>query len=81
MSTPETWAALADTDALIKLAPAVAVVLLIAATLRRFRSPFALPLLLVAVPLGFYGVLWAAGLSLDDAREAGWVTKPQVRKE
>jgi hypothetical protein len=69
---------LADREALIRLAPALGTTLLIALTLRRFRSPFALPLLLLALPLGFYGVLWAAGLTLEDARDAGWVTKPQA---
>jgi hypothetical protein len=43
------------------------------------RSPFALPALLVAAPALFYLVLFATGASLDDAREAGWVSKPQVR--
>ena len=42
------------------------------------RSPFALPALLVAAPALFYLVLFATGVSLDDAREAGWVSKPQV---
>lgn len=53
-------------------------VVVIALTLRRCRSPFALPLLLVAIPLAFYAVLWSMGLTLDDARAAGWVTQPQV---
>jgi len=44
------------------------------------RSPFALPALLVTAPLLFYGVLFACGMSLEDAREAGWVSKPQVRE-
>ena len=42
------------------------------------RSPFALPALLVAAPAFFYLVLFATGASLDEAREAGWVSKPQV---
>ena len=41
------------------------------------RSPFALPALLLLAPALFYGVLAAAGMSLADAREAGWVSKPQ----
>lgn len=41
------------------------------------RSPFALPALLLACPLLFYAFLFAFGLTLEDAREAGWVSKPQ----
>ena len=41
------------------------------------RSPLALPALLLAVPALFYVALFAAGLSLEDARQAGWVSKPQ----
>ncbi len=43
------------------------------------RSPFALPILLLAVPCVFYGLLRAFGYTLQDAQEAGWVSKPQVR--
>lgn len=42
------------------------------------RSAFALPMLLVATPAAFYALLWARGMSLDEAREAGWVSKPNV---
>ena len=46
--------------------------------LHRVRSPYVLPALLLAVPVAFHGVLLVAGVSLDQAREAGWVTKPEV---
>ena len=126
------WAQLASADALVKLAPAAALVILITLVLHRVRqearprcsappwagaacalgcgrcclglwqawcpalrwpslppacmslpagtcrSPFALPALLVAVPAAFYGLLWTYGISLDEAREAGWVSKPNV---
>lgn len=71
------WAQLASRDALLKLAPALAMVLLITAVLHRVRSPFALPALLLAAPALFYGVLAACGWSLADARAAGWVSTPQ----
>ena len=72
------WLALArDSGALLKLAPAAALSLLITAVLKRVRSPFALPALLLATPLAFYATLAALGLSLDDARAAGWVAAPQ----
>lgn len=71
------WAQLASAEALLKLAPALAMVLLITVVLQRFRSPFVLPALLVAAPALFYAVLWCQGMSLEEAREAGWVSKPQ----
>lgn len=42
----------------------------------RPRSPFALPLLLLAAPVAFYGFLAARGLSLAEAQAAGWAAKP-----
>lgn len=111
--SPASWARLLAPDALLKLAPALGLVVCITLVLRRFRcvaclgsckglelrasaetqarrraqlllacrrcrrSPLALPALLVAAPLLFYAFLLARGLSLDDAREAGWVSKPQ----
>ncbi|KAI7843279.1 hypothetical protein COHA_003111 [Chlorella ohadii] len=73
----QSWAQLANTDALLKLAPALVLVALISLVMARTRSPFALPTLLVAAPAAFYAVLFATGHSLEDAREAGWVGKPQ----
>ncbi|KAL4419479.1 hypothetical protein ABPG77_008281 [Micractinium sp. CCAP 211/92] len=72
------WAQLASTGALVKLAPAAALVILITLVLHRVRSPFALPALLVAVPAAFYGLLWTCDITLDEAREAGWVSKPNL---
>ncbi|KAL4452289.1 hypothetical protein ABPG75_007951 [Micractinium tetrahymenae] len=71
------WRQLADTQVLLKLAPALALVLLISLVMHRIRSPLALPALMLAAPLAFYGVLYACGLSLADARAAGWVSKLQ----
>ena len=79
VSSLASWAQLASGDALLKLAPALAIVALISLVLHRVRSPFALPALLVAAPLLFYAFLFARGLTLEDARNAGWVSKPQVR--
>lgn len=71
------WAELASVDALTKLAPALALVALISLVLHKVRSPLALPALLLAAPLVFYAVLWARGISLEEARQAGWVSAPQ----
>ncbi len=37
-----------------------------------------MPALLVVAPLAFYAALFATGYTLEEAREAGWVSKPQV---
>jgi sulfate permease, SulP family len=76
---PVSWLNLADADALLKLLPALALLVLIAGVQRRFSNPIALPLLLAATPAVFFAAVYAAGGSLETARAAGWVTKPQVQ--
>jgi SulP family sulfate permease len=77
VTTPRSWTGLADTEALLRLLPAVAMAGLLTLVLRRCRSPYALPALLLAVPLAFYGLLAAGGWTLEDARRGGWVAQPQ----
>lgn len=72
---------LASPNALLHLAPALALALLLALVLRRARSPYALPALLLAVPAAFHLALLVAGVSLEEARAGGWVTPAQVRRE
>lgn len=81
VTTPRTLWRLADTTALAKLLPAVGMVTLLTVVLRRSRSPYALPALLLAVPAAFYAVLALGGWSLEDARRAGWVVTPQASAE
>ncbi|KAG7382232.1 DnaJ sub B member 9 [Phytophthora pseudosyringae] len=38
-----------------------------------FKNPFALSTAIVAMPVVFFLVLVASGISLDDARESGWI--------
>lgn len=76
--TVQSLAQLADAGVLARLLPAVALCVAITVVTRRFRSPYALPALLLATPLLFYAALAAAGMSLADAQAAGWVTRPQV---
>ncbi|KFM27070.1 Uncharacterized protein C24H6.11c [Auxenochlorella protothecoides] len=73
---PMTWAGLASADALLRLVPALLLLLLITAVQRRFSHPLALPLLLAAAPVVFYVVLAAGGWTLAEAQQDGWVTKP-----
>jgi hypothetical protein len=66
-------------DALTKLVPTLASAAALFLTMTRARSPFALPAVLVALPLAFYAVLLATGTSLAEAQDLGWALKPQVR--
>ncbi|KIY98753.1 hypothetical protein MNEG_9207 [Monoraphidium neglectum] len=59
------------------LAPTLASALVIITTMSRARSPWALPGVLVALPLAFHAVLLWAGVTLADAQDAGWALKPE----
>jgi hypothetical protein len=48
-------------------------------TMARTQHPLALPGALLAIVAAFHGVLLAAGVSLQEAQDAGWVLKPAVR--
>ncbi|KAK9824383.1 hypothetical protein WJX72_009880 [[Myrmecia] bisecta] len=79
MGSLASWLQLADRGTALKLAPAVAsmLVLMLVTTSRRIRSPWALPVTLVFIPAAFFVVLLAMGRSLGEAREGGWVATPQ----
>ncbi len=72
------WAHLANVPALIKLAPAAGATALLLVVLKFARNPFALPTVLVSIPLIFHAVLFATGTSLQQAADAGWVMQPEV---
>lgn len=44
--------------------------------MKRFSHPLALPAVLVAIPVAFHAARLAAGVSMEDAMDAGWVTRP-----
>ncbi|KAI8470530.1 MAG: hypothetical protein J3K34DRAFT_255209 [Monoraphidium minutum] len=71
------WLNLFARDPLIKLAPTVVSALVLMLTMTRARSPWALPAVLVALPLAFHAVLLATGITLEQAQDAGWALKPQ----
>ena len=48
-------------------------------TMARTQHPLALPAALLGIVAAFHGVLLAAGVSLQEAQDAGWVLKPAVR--
>lgn len=76
--TPSSWTALANSQALIHLLPAIIMAIALSAVQRRFRSPLALPLFLLVVPLLFYAVVFIGGWSLADVRAAAWMSSPSI---
>lgn len=50
-----------------------------AGSLHLMRHPLALPAMLLAIPAFFYACLAASGISLQQARDAGWVAQLEVR--
>ncbi len=78
VDSPQTWLQLLHWDPFIKLAPAVVSTLLLMLVMSRFKSPWALPAILVFIPGVFFVVLACMHKSLAEAQDGGWVAKPEV---
>lgn len=78
VDTFQSWVNLLHKDALIKLGPVVLSTLVLYLTMHYVRSPFALPGVLIIIPLVFHAILLAMGCSLATAADNGWVQQPQV---
>ena len=78
VDSPATWLQLLHWDPFVKLAPAVVSTLLLMLVMARFKSPLALPAVLVFLPGVFFLVLACLHKSLADAQDGGWVAKPAV---
>ena len=78
VDSPATWLQLLQWDPFIKLAPAVVSTMLLMLVMARFKSPLALPAVLVFLPGLFFMVLACLHKSLVDAQDGGWVAKPSV---
>ena len=78
VDTPQSWLHLLDWDPFLKLTPAVVSTLLLMLVMSRFKSPLALPAILVFLPGIFFVVLACLHKSLADAQGSGWVAKPAV---
>ncbi|KAJ0409421.1 hypothetical protein P43SY_002311 [Pythium insidiosum] len=70
---PSDWMQLANTESLVLLTPGVLAGLLIFYALSKYDHVAILPSCMVIILALFYVVLLVSGLSLDDARAAGWV--------
>lgn len=78
VDSPATWLQLLQWDPFVKLAPAVISTMLLMLVMARFKSPLALPGVLVFLPGIFFVVLACLHKSLADAQDGGWVAKPAV---
>ena len=72
------WTNLGSADALTKLGPALGSTLALLATLKLGRNPLLLPAVLLAIPAAFHLLLWAAGISRQQAADDGWTMQPEV---
>ncbi|KAA6425635.1 MAG: Sulfate Permease Family [Trebouxia sp. A1-2] len=77
VDSPQTWLQLLHWDPAMKLAPAVVSTLLLMLVMSRFRSPWALPAVLIFIPGVFFVVLACLHKSLAQAQDGGWVARPQ----
>jgi glucan phosphoethanolaminetransferase (alkaline phosphatase superfamily) len=65
-------------QAALRAAPTLASCLACMLVMARCKHPAALPATLAAIVAIFHAVLLAAGVSLAQAQQAGWVLKPAV---
>jgi len=74
------WGLLLDMSNLRLAIPGLVTGLVLTLTSRRATSSGTLPLVMVAIPALFYVTFWVCGISLEEARESGWVgeTSPTV---
>ena len=78
VDSPQTWLQLLQWDPAMKLAPAVVSTLLLMLVMSHFRSPWALPAVLIFIPGVFFLVLACLHKSLAQAQDGGWVARPQA---
>lgn len=76
---PTDWAKLFHEQALILSFPGVMSGILLTFVARKCNNEAMLPLSMVAIPVGFYLVLFIHGMSISDAREGGWVGEVSSR--
>lgn len=70
-------AAFGNVTTLGKLAAAIVVALALQLALRRSKSPFVLPIVLLSGFAAFYVALLPTGVSISAAQELGWMFRPQ----
>jgi len=73
LMSPRDWAYLLQPHLLLLAIPGLVSGMLMTIVSRKVESDAALPLLMVLIPAVFYGIIYAAGIGLDGAREGQWV--------
>ena len=68
------WGNFYSERALILLAPGVVLGVTTYLLLCKIRSPYVLPCCMLGILTLFFGLLFLAGMSLDDARAYGWIS-------
>ncbi|KAG1670994.1 hypothetical protein FOA52_014384 [Chlamydomonas sp. UWO 241] len=76
INTVTSWVHILNAQALTRLAPLALSVAMLMLTMEHATHPLALPCVLALIPALFYVVLFACGLTLADAQDAGWVMAP-----
>lgn len=67
------WGNLLNLHSLLLAIPGLGAGLILTLASRNITNDAALPLIMVAIPVVFYVILWLSGQSLEGAREGGWV--------
>jgi len=77
---PSDWSLLFSQHAFILAMPGIVAGIALTSVARKCQDEAMLPISMVVIPMIFYAVLFACGLSISDAREGGWVgeTSPPV---
>ena len=70
---PSDWASLFDAKALTLAAPGILAGIFLTVVSRRCSDEAVLPLSMVAIPALFYVVMFFSGMTIEEAREEGWV--------
>ncbi len=79
VDTLSSWVNLLTWDAVLKLIPTLVTCVTLMLTMEHCPHPLALPAMLAAIPVLFRLVLLAAGVTVAQAQDAGWVMRPTVR--
>ena len=73
MTTLSDWRYLLEPHSLLLATPGLLSAGLLTMISRKANNDAILPITMVIIPATFYAVLFISGVSLEDARESGWV--------
>ena len=73
ISSPSEWTKLFNMKTFILILPGIILGCSQYMLLRVVKSPFTLPVCMVVMLIGFYSIISATGMTLQDARDDGWI--------